>query len=413
MKNTLLIAGIFISFGLHAQKFEKIKFNFIDTILPSKPIEDWEGGYQLSLRSNYPENSKQAEMMARSKHNELVANWDNYLVEHKANHEVAVKEYQAETARRKEEYKIQMAEFNKLSGMQKLLQQDNKPKLVLPRKPIYRTPTVPKYRKPNLKNVNFLNHKSKKNSYLKLKGLVQKEPTDQVKIKVFIHDFDITDMVYAPKKLNNTTTTDKVWQRNHRSRVEVTIMVEGEEFYRGMVPKTTEYSSTWSKDQNIVKDVKSIEARNINESLELTNDFINDLIGFTPEKRKIKIKIPITKKRDFTESEQTIEMINSGVDKLKNTLFPEKLDSAIDIWLELLEEADLEDKKSRVNRKVFFALCYGIYDIAKLTKNVEAMETVLTKLSNVKYRTFEMDRTDTMREEFDTLVRKMQANDMM
>lgn len=401
---------------LYAQKLNVEKLTITDTILPSRPLEYPIEGYMVSVNSGYSENSSEFTQKAKADYNLTMANWSTYVQETKDDHSIRLEEYENEVEKRKAEYKIKTdnwaLQHSKLKGLSKLAHLDKKPEPInLPVKPIYREPKKYPFRAPDQSQAIFLDHKFLATNYLKLEGLKKGDNSNNVKIIVRILDFEKTDIIRVTSQ--SSTPTAPTWEREVRCRAEVTVMENDEVILKNIVPETEPYLKLSGKTSSELNKLKVQERSMINKTMKKVNRYINDQVGFTPEKVKLKIKTPSDKKRNYEDLKKAEFLVKESIDVMTNSVNEEKLTEALEIWKTAIEEADLEDKKSRINRKVTLALLKNIFQISMLIKDIDSMNFVMQKTQNITFKTFETNPLESRQRALDRLVQKMQANDLL
>ncbi|NNJ55441.1 MAG: hypothetical protein HKP14_04895 [Bacteroidia bacterium] len=390
IKLTLWALLTLMSVQTMAQNIQNDAVEAIVTRYPSEPLGEACAGYDMTVKTSYPQNTNNIVAEAKQRHEEAEANFPNVIEEAKRKHEDDLASYEERVEDRRENYKLEMEEWNKLSKIEKMAMQDHIPKLSLPRKPVYREPYPPQYREPNLSNVITYDPKVLADAYLAVSGYSQAEGTENVLIgSVEVGEFESMSPERKSRvesyydKASGTTKKKTVYYyiTKYKRPVYLNLAYNGETLHSGLFGESGEYVSQESSGS---PSMKNLERETVTNALEAVSEYINEKYGYSPMQEKTTIFHVKNKKGAYDDLESAKDFALAGIAALENNQVNEDLTEAINIWKSEYGEADLEDKKARVNAKVAKAILWNLVAVSRMTNNIEDAKTYLAAIEEMK-----------------------------
>lgn len=388
LKIGLFLIASLAMYSLNAQriKSDDVEYRYIK--LPLTPLPSTIQNYQSSIFATYEaENQK------------LLDQYNEDLAKAEEDFQKATAEHPAKVKAAEDKFEAEMAEWNKKSMAEKvvekqLLNENNKPVKHLPS-----TPYKKSVQKPVLKTSYDYNALS--STYLILDGY-ENNSANAVKIEVILNGFEYTKpkQVTEVKKIvstsNGTSTSKDVnyyhveFTYRHTMSVKVTSPEGKELFYLSPQELNTykTYKSSQSTTSSAINEdqlVKTHEEKILQENLTFINGLVNDRIGFKRETRKTTLSYIKTK--DDVYSDMLIAF-NDGNSGLKSLLddgegAKNKLHKANQNWNTALNESDLNNKKARIDKDVTMMIYFNLLETYFALSDVEAAEKVLTSLNSM------------------------------
>ena len=390
IKLTLWVLLTLTSVQTIAQNIQDDAVEAIVTRYPSEPLGEAFTGYNMTVNTSYPQNTNNIVAEAKQRHDESVANFPNVIEEAKRKHEADLVSYEEQVEDRRENYKLEMEEWNKLGKIEKMAMQDHIPKLSLPSKPTYREPYPPQYREPNLSDVITYDPKVLADAYLSVSGFSQEEGTENVLIgKVEVGEFESMSPERKSRvesyydKASGTTKKKTVYYyvTSYKRPIYLTLTNNGATLHSGLFGTSGDYVREESSGS---PSMKNLERETVTSSLEAVSEYINEKYGFSPMQEKTMVFHVKNKKGAYDDLESAKDFALAGIAALENNQINEDLTEAINIWKSEYSEADLEDKKARVNVKVTKAILWNLIAVSRMTNNIADAKTYLEAIEGMK-----------------------------
>ena len=369
-------------------KSETVETNVVR--YPSEPLGESCTGYNMTVTTPYPQNTNNIVEEAKQAHEEAVANFPNVVEEAKRKHEADLASYEERVEDRRENYKLEMEEWNKLSKLEKMAMQDQMPKLSLPSKPVYREPYPPQYREPNLSNVITYDPKVLADAYLAVSGYEQvKESEGALVGKVQIGEFESMSPERKSRvesyydKASKTTKKRTVYYyiTKYKRPVYLTLTHNGKTLHSGLYGESGEYIT---EETSGSPSLTNIERESVTNALEAVSEYINEKYGFSPMLEKTTVYYVKNKKGEYDDLESAKDFALAGMGALEGNQMNDDLQEAINIWKSEYGEADLEDKKARVNAKVAKGILWNLVAASRMTNNIEDAKKYLAAIEEMK-----------------------------
>lgn len=230
------------------------------------------------------------------------------------------------------------------------------------------TPTQAKFvEKPYLANVYKTHIHNKK---LSLDYLKTTEAAD-ITIELQISGFDYETKLYTSGSAEARKYSFKVTAKNEMTLIvkDAAGTVLSETFVTGtdsvLKRGTRSFSSSaaldnyWAKSKEDVLSPLDDKLGELN--FKRANRELNNVHGKLELKKKLKVAVAQDKKQDYSSFTKAYELVFEGAMyyKSEEASAIEKFNQALALWEEDLKEADLENKKARINKKVTAALRYN------------------------------------------------------
>lgn len=373
--------------GTFAQKLrtEQIAYNY--TRIPSANIEGIRN-YQLNAEATY-----------EAKNQQLVA-------EYKQQKKLAVEKYNKEMAayailvkNANESYEKALAEYNKKTLGAKILEKsmlDNGK----PKKEHIPQPYLERVEEPRLQS--SFDYNTVLNTYVKLEGY-QLDPNNALKINVLFYGFDHTMPRTASEERsmlsskNGTTSTYKEMsyytEFSYRHPMAVKVYTPaGKEILSVTPPELNSYkiykgptSNRPPVDVNSQLLIKTNEEKALQENLKFINNLLNDKYGYSSVSRNAVLYYIKNAESDYADLTLAFNEASSGLLMLQqdSSTAINKLKKAAEIWTKALNEADMGNKKARINKEIASGIYFNLLETYFAMRDVQSGQQTLEKLNSL------------------------------
>ena len=295
------------------------------------------------------------------------------LAEAEAEYQAALAEYPAKEAAAKAahdelvaNYEKALEDWNSKSSVGKIIEkqvlENSKPQ---PPRPYY-PPAKPGKR--TLKTLKLFNEEQLASTYCRVEGLEQDPNGVQIEVHLFGYENDEPTVdqqqfkEYNSKTKQSTTITKSQWVFNYRHSMSLRAVAPDGTILFDEVPNSIsdfkKYESGLEKrsspSSSAQSHVDKMESKVVDDNMSMIQWLINDKLGTTEQDRDVEIIFVNNKKGDYDDLEEAMFDAKEGYAML--TSRPEdakaKISAAIGLWEVALNEADWDDKKARINKKV-------------------------------------------------------------
>lgn len=394
-------------------KDETIEYNYIQ--LPLQPLDKSIKTYQASIFATYEEENarKKAEYEAEKKAADDAFKKDT-------------EEYPAKVKAAEDKYAAEMAEWDKKSLADKVVEkkvlgEDNKPVKRLPPQPYLRSVNQPVLQ-------TSYDYPVVANTYLILGGFENKAGNG-VTVKVTIHGFDYTQprqmttqktmTSYVNGQSTNRQVTYYYTEFSYRHPMSVVVtLADGtvilnatpQELNTYVVYKTAETETPSSINTELL--IKTNEEKVFQSNLTFINNLVNDKIGFQKVKRNAKLYYVKSKDDTYQDLQTAFNEASSGLKLLADDEAngKPKVESAVKTWNTALAESDPENKKARIDKNVTVMLCFNLLEANYALRNADEADKMLVKLNAFKLSYEEKKMKEDFELKINDLKKRLQAN---
>jgi hypothetical protein len=304
-------------------------------------------------------------------------------------------------------YASEMAEYNKKSLGTKIVEKglldNSKPVKRLPNKPY-----LPRAPAPELQS--SYDYSVLASTYINLQGY-QNNPTNALKVLVILYGYDHTVPRTMDEQQNGislgggsastTKTTYYHTEFSYRHPMAVKVFTpNGKEMLSITPPELNSYkiyqgqNTTRPEEINTELLIKTSEEKTLQNNLKFINNLVNDKYSFAKINRKAKLYYVKESENKYTDLTTAFNEASAALLMLQqdgNTA-KAKLDKACSLWNTALNEADMNNKKARINKDVALAIYFNLLEANFAAGDVEAGQAILDKMNSLNMST--SDRRD-------------------
>lgn len=396
----------FLSFSATAQrvKNETVEYNYLQ--LPSEPLDASVKNYQSKVTQNYLNDNAEKRAKYEEETAAAQAKFEQEEAEYPAKVEAAEKKYEEEMKAWKEK-SIADKVIEK-----KVLDEDNHPVKQMPPVPYLQHVQEPKLQRE-------YDSEALASTYLVLDGF-NDAADNAVNIEVVMYGFESTNprVVSEVKNVLKDGQTRKVTyyhiEYTYRHTMTVTVTnPDGTERFKLAPPELNNYTkyetkaSTTRPALNHAALIQMHEEEIVQNNLEFVRNLINDKMGFKNQPRSVELYFINDKKGEYSDVTEGYNLMTSGL----NAVFEEpenaksQLHLAITRFEAALAEADVNDKKARINAKVAVPLHFNLLECYFATGGIDKATALLSSMNTLSLSRTEREK----KQEFETLITDTKA----
>ncbi|MDI1234837.1 MAG: hypothetical protein PSX81_11185 [bacterium] len=414
MKKIYLIALILCITNAYSQKIVDETAVGKVTRLPLKPLGKDLKSYTFTVVSPYPENNNSAREFAQKKYNDELANYPNVVAKSEAKYQEDLKRHDEDVKEAKASFKVENDAWEKMTLVERLSLKDQKPVLRLPSKPSYYKPAEPRFVEPDLSRMIVYDTKLLANSYLKLDGYTKGE-TNALVGKVTLYEFEKMDPLqkskevsYYDSKLGQTVKkTEYYYETQYKRAAELVLEYNGTVLYNGIFENSNEFKTITSTSQ---PNMLNLEKQTVGDMLTEINEFINANCGISQIETKHVVNFVKNKSEEYDDLEKAKNYAISGYTANKYGTVNQDLMDAIDIWKKAIDEADVENKKARIDEKVLRAILTNAIEAATVVNDIQTAEACLKTFEGLKNNNSEREEIKKLKAKFEDAKARFLAN---
>lgn len=214
----------------------------------------------------------------------------------------------------------------------------------------------------------LFNEEQLASTYLRVEGLEQDE--NGVQIEVHLFGFENDEPVVVKKEYKEVNIKTKVeetkirssWTFKYRHSMSLRAVHPDGTIIFDEVPNVVAdyktFSSTVEKRSHPSTSAQShvvkLHSKTVEDNMSRIQWMLNDKLGTTEQSRDIEVIYVKNKKGVYDDLENAMYDAKEGYDMLSSRPEKglEKLSAAIQLWEDALDEADYNDKKARINKKI-------------------------------------------------------------
>ncbi len=391
MKKVFLLSMILcVSLNTFSQKIIEDKVSTKETRLPLSPLDGSVEHYMFTVSTPYAVNNDGVIDAAKRRHQEALDAYPETVEEAKRKYEEDLANYDYDVEMARENYKLESEEFNKMSAVERLAMSDQKPRLKLPRRPTYREPSKPVYYEPNVSNSIVFDPEALANVNLKLEGYSKGEENALIGT-IKIYDFQSQEpvkKVEETSKYNSKTGQKEVkrvvtYETQIKRPAHLQLTANGTDLYNEIFETSGEYKTlkTKSKPNLFAEEKNSVEA-----VLVEINDYINSQYGYSEIVREYVVASVKNKDGEYDDLEDAASYLKAGLSNFSYNDIDNNSDllEGIALYEKALSEADLDDKKARINEKVGQAIMFTLTNVYLSTYDIAKAKDLIDKLKATK-----------------------------
>lgn len=378
-----LLPAIVLLWGsaCYAQKVKSEDIPYFYNRPPSSALNKSVKNYQIVIDAAY-----------ETKNQELLKEYEQQKRNARDKYEKDLQQYPALVKVADAKYTKDLAEYNKISFGSKLLLSTPRPVRQTPSKP------YPEYVQPPQMQSSY-DYTALAGTYINLEGY-QKAADNALRIVITLYGFDHT----VPRNMDEQTESLSLGGSNSGVRKEtlyhaefsyrhpMTIKVfspDGKEVLNATPPELNTYkvyqSAATSKALKINTDllVKSAEEKILQDNLKFINNLLNDKYGYSKVKRTATLYFIKNGDEGYTDLTTAFNEASSALLMLQQDAAGGKtrLQKACDLWKTALGQADISNKKARINKDVAIAISFDLLEGYFAMGDAAAGQTVLDKLN--------------------------------
>ncbi|WP_308003825.1 hypothetical protein [uncultured Chryseobacterium sp.] len=338
--------------------FQLLKEPFFTTDLANR-------NYTITVKSPYNITKDDVLRMSKEEHQNQVNNYQTNVETAKIEHQERLKDYEAEVKKLQEKFKLESAEYNKLSAVEKIAAVNGAPILRLPSRPVLNIPPMPVYRQPDLKDALIVDNKIL---------------ASQMDVAGFSKGGNHLDVLVEMERTNFQDNQGKTFANQP-------VRIVGKQ--NGVVKLDKTYFSDFAEIASVPTNEINLnvhEKRYLQRTMDRTRNIINDHFGYQTINSSVTLET-VKNKGDYDDLEKAYIYVTTNLKKLQaksdyapNKVAMENMQKGIEMWKTALTKVNYNDKKALYNQKIGEYLYFNLIRLNLALGNYTEAEKYLNEL---------------------------------
>ncbi|BEV04308.1 hypothetical protein [Chryseobacterium gambrini] len=321
--------------------------------------------YTITVKSPYNITKDDVLRMSKEEHQNQVNNYQTNVETAKIEHQERLKDYEAEVKKLQEKFKLESAEYNKLSAVEKIAAVNGAPILRLPSRPVLNIPPMPVYRQPDLKDALIVDNKIL---------------ASQMDVAGFSKGGNHLDVLVEMERTNFQDNQGKTFANQP-------VRIVGKQ--NGVVKLDKTYFSDFAEIASVPTNEINLnvhEKRYLQRTMDRTRNIINDHFGYQTINSSVTLET-VKNKGDYDDLEKAYIYVTTNLKKLQaksdyapNKVAMENMQKGIEMWKTALTKVNYNDKKALYNQKIGEYLYFNLIRLNLALGNYTEAEKYLNEL---------------------------------
>ncbi len=361
----LFLLPILCSGFSRAQRIDKEIISFQLLKEPVFPTDLSNRNYTITVKSPYNITKDDVIRISKEDYQRKVDNYQTNVENAKYEHQERLKDYDAEVKKLQEKYKLESAEYNKLSAVEKIAATNGAPMLRLPSRPILNIPPMPVYQQPDLRDALIVDNKIL---------------ASQMDVTGFSKGGNYLDIVIEMERTNFQDNQGKTFA-NQPTRI-VAKQGAAVKLDKTYFSDFTEVASVPTNEINL----NAQEKRYLQRTMDRTRNIINENFGYQTINSTVTLAT-VKNKGEYDDLEKAYIYVTTNLKKLQaksdyapNKVAMENMQKGIDLWKTALTKVNYNDKKAVYNQKIGEYLYFNLIRLNIALGNYQEAEKYLNEL---------------------------------
>ncbi|NPA08965.1 MAG: hypothetical protein GXO46_08260 [Chlorobi bacterium] len=321
--------------------------------------------YTITVKSPYNITKDDVLRMSKEEYQNQVNNYQTNVETAKIEHQERLKDYEAEVKKLQEKFKLESAEYNKLSAVEKIAAVNGAPILRLPSRPVLNIPPMPVYRQPDLKDALIVDNKIL---------------ASQMDVAGFSKGGNYLDVLVEMERTNFQDNQGKTFANQP-------VRIVGKQ--NGVVKLDKTYFSDFAEIASVPTNEINLnvhEKRYLQRTMDRTRNIINDNFGYQTINSSVTLET-VKNKGDYDDLEKAYIYVTTNLKKLQaksdyapNKVAMENMQKGIEMWKTALTKVNYNDKKALYNQKIGEYLYFNLIRLNLALGNYTEAEKYLNEL---------------------------------
>ncbi|MCF2217863.1 hypothetical protein H9Q08_00915 [Chryseobacterium sp. PS-8] len=321
--------------------------------------------YTITVKSPYNITKDDVLRMSKEEYQNQVNNYQTNVETAKIEHQERLKDYEAEVKKLQEKFKLESAEYNKLSAVEKIAAVNGAPILRLPSRPVLNIPPMPVYRQPDLKDALIVDNKIL---------------ASQMDVAGFSKGGNYLDVLVEMERTNFQDNQGKTFANQP-------VRIVGKQ--NGVVKLDKTYFSDFAEIASVPTNEINLnvhEKRYLQRTMDRTRNIINDHFGYQTINSSVTLET-VKNKGDYDDLEKAYIYVTTNLKKLQaksdyapNKVAMENMQKGIEMWKTALGKVNYNDKKALYNQKIGEYLYFNLIRLNLALGNYTEAEKYLNEL---------------------------------
>lgn len=348
-----------------AQRIDKETISFQLLKEPVFPTDLKDRTYVLTVKSPYNITKDDVLRISKEDHQNQVDNYQANVETAKTEHQERLNDYDIEVKKLQEKYKLESAEYSKLSAVEKIATTNGAPILRLPSRPVLNIPPMPVYRQPDLRDALIVDN------------------------KILASQMDVAGFSKGGTYLNIEIEMERTNFQDNQGKTFANQPVRIIGKQNGVVKLDKTYFSDFAEIASVPTNEINLnvhEKRYLQRTMDRTRNIINDNFGYQAINSVVSLET-VKNKGDYDDLEKAYIYVTTNLKKLQaksdyapNKAAMENMQKGIDLWKNALTKVNYSDKKALYNEKIGEYLYFNLIRLNIALGNYQEAEKYLNEL---------------------------------
>jgi hypothetical protein len=363
--NLFFVILLFPFHFVFAQRIDKetISFQLLKEPVFASDLKD--RNYTITVNSPYNITKDDVLKQSKDDYQRQVDNYQTNIETAKIEHQERLKDYEAEVKKLQEKFKLESAEYSKLSAVEKIAATNGAPMLRLPSRPVLNIPPMPLYRQPDLRDALIVDNKIL---------------ASQMDVAGFSKGGNALDVTVQMERTNFQDNQGKTFANQP-------VRIIGKQ--NGTVKLDKTYFSDFSEIASVPTNELNLNAHEkmyLQRTMDRTRNMINENFGYQTINSTVALET-VKNKGDYDDLEKAYIYVTTNLKKLQaksdyapNKVAMENMQKGIDLWKSALPKVNYSDKKALYNQKIGEYLYFNLIRLNIALGNYHEAEKYLNEL---------------------------------
>lgn len=348
-----------------AQRIDKETISFQLLKEPVFATDAANRNYTITVKSPYNITKDDVLRISKEDYQNQVNNYQTNVETAKIEHQERLKDYEAEVKKLQEKFKLESAEYSKLSAVEKIAATNGAPVLRLPSRPVLNIPPMPVYRQPDLRDALIVDNKIL---------------ASQIDVAGFSKSGNNLDLQIEMERTNFQDNQGKTFANQP-------VRIIGKQ--NGVVKLDKTYFSDFAEIASVPTNeinLNTHEKAYLQRTMDRTRNIINDHFGYQTINSSVALET-VKNKGDYDDLEKAYIYVTTNLKKLQaksdyppNKVAMENMQKGIDMWKAALTKVNYSDKKALYNQKIGEYLYFNLIRLNLALGNSKEAEKYLNEL---------------------------------
>lgn len=363
--NLFFVILLFSAQFVVAQRIDKETISFQLLKEPVFSTDLANRNYTITVKSPYNITKDDVLRLSKEDHQKKVDGYQANVETAKIEHQERIRDYEEEVKKLQEKFKLESAEYSKLSAVEKIATTNGSPMLRLPSRPVLNIPSMPVYRQPDLRDALIVDN------------------------KILASQMDVAGFSKGGNALDVTIEMEHTNFQDNQGKTFANQPVRIIAKQNGTVKLDKTYFSDFAEIASVPTNelnLNSHEKMYLQRTMDRTRNIINDNFGYQTINSNVILET-VKNKGDYDDLEKAYIYVTTNLKKFQakpdyapNKVAMENLQKGVDLWKTALTKVNYNDKKALYNEKIAQYIYFNLIRLNLALGNYQEAEKYLNEL---------------------------------